>query len=869
MGGNELEVLKHYNRKIEKYREDVEILLNCLAKLDKVRVNISLLQDTNIGRTVSGLKKQYGDAEVGVRARDLVLKWKAVVAKEEREREEEEEEEAAVEEDVNEYNQEPCEEKRNVSSEPPVYIPTPIAPKYVPTPIDQLRIKAEPAAYRGEQSESLAAASSEADTEEDEPRQEEEEEAAQAEEEDEEELAPTQPFQRNHHHQSAIKKERDPDDDTALSHHSQQHHQQRDKDRREKKHKHKEKDREAAAAVSRDKDRRSSHHKSSSSSSKKSHKEREDRGPQEKQEEADKRLGSLGTAADTIRKQDSTRQGHPHSSRTASSSSSSGGLGKEQQDPKRIKSEHRGDAERVEADQSRSGGRSRDSAAAAATTTTHCDDIRNRSSSSSSTKERSGRREAGAKVKVEPPDFHPHEELSGLKKVKEEKQEISVRIKEEAATKETAVKVKVEPCENGHAHKHKEKHRDREKDRSKEREKMKERPERDKERDRDKEKKNEKEKEKKKKIKVEAPEVDLFARAMSGLGDGGEEEDSSTSGVGSGRTGSRKRPRETTGADADEYDSEGRVKERRVGSRENGGSSSSSSNGVVRPDLENKFRIPSPPRNLPGASYTPSTAFMPEISPVYKPLPRPPMESRHGQSEEEALGFLMGQKNKNRSAVYSGKKRTRYFQAVPTLFEQCIMVLQDHVEDIDEVGDLNFAVLRPVLERAPPKTLMHIEDTNPHLMEDTSELWEKHCNKDFRNKQREEMESWREMYERCTSEREEKLDQLKGKVKKTYLLEENSRRQTKIAYPDMVAKPPRDIARKQARFGTGLPVGHTMKAGPGPGGSSGSGSVKPRVLDPTAGARPPAPSKKPKQPPMMAKVKNMMKGLTGKGFGRR
>ena len=41
------------------------------------------------------------------------------------------------------------------------------------------------------------------------------------------------------------------------------------------------------------------------------------------------------------------------------------------------------------------------------------------------------------------------------------------------------------------------------------------------------------------------------------------------------------------------------------------------------------------------------------------------------------------------------------------------------------------------------------------------QLWEKHCHKDFRNKQREEMESWREMYERCTYEREEKLDQLK------------------------------------------------------------------------------------------------------------
>jgi hypothetical protein len=47
MGGNELEVLEHYNRKIQKYGEHkdaTEILLKCLIKLDQVRVNISLLQ---------------------------------------------------------------------------------------------------------------------------------------------------------------------------------------------------------------------------------------------------------------------------------------------------------------------------------------------------------------------------------------------------------------------------------------------------------------------------------------------------------------------------------------------------------------------------------------------------------------------------------------------------------------------------------------------------------------------------------------------------------------------------------------------------------------------------------------------------------
>ncbi|XP_023324451.1 elongin-A [Eurytemora carolleeae] len=192
-------------------------------------------------------------------------------------------------------------------------------------------------------------------------------------------------------------------------------------------------------------------------------------------------------------------------------------------------------------------------------------------------------------------------------------------------------------------------------------------------------------------------------------------------------------------------------------------------NGYRSDDSPERFSIPPPPppsvaRNIP-SMLTPSIS-LPEISPVYKPLPRPPIESRHAASEDERLGVLMGQK-KTRSAVYSGKKRTRFFQEVPSLFEQCIMVLQDHVDDIDEVGNLNYDVLETVLERASPKTLMHIEDLNTHLMTgptNTSKLWEKHCMRDFRSKEREEMESWREMYERCTQQRQDKLDKLKVSV---------------------------------------------------------------------------------------------------------
>ena len=126
----------------------------------------------------------------------------------------------------------------------------------------------------------------------------------------------------------------------------------------------------------------------------------------------------------------------------------------------------------------------------------------------------------------------------------------------------------------------------------------------------------------------------------------------------------------------------------------------------------------------------------------------------------------------------SGTKRKGFFGEVPSLFDQCIQVLKDHVDEIDEVGNLGYDILKPVLDRASAKTLMHIEDCNPYLMEETFEvsrgeieydlrsiyniqLWEKYVKKDFRNKEREDMESWREMHERCTLERAEKLEALK------------------------------------------------------------------------------------------------------------
>lgn len=56
-------------------------LLHCISKLYKLPITVQHLQETGIGRTVNALRKD--DGEVGVAAKALVAKWKAMVAAEE------------------------------------------------------------------------------------------------------------------------------------------------------------------------------------------------------------------------------------------------------------------------------------------------------------------------------------------------------------------------------------------------------------------------------------------------------------------------------------------------------------------------------------------------------------------------------------------------------------------------------------------------------------------------------------------------------------------------------------------------------------------------------------------------------------------
>uniref|UniRef100_UPI00398F7BC3 elongin-A isoform X2 n=1 Tax=Pristiophorus japonicus TaxID=55135 RepID=UPI00398F7BC3 len=201
---------------------------------------------------------------------------------------------------------------------------------------------------------------------------------------------------------------------------------------------------------------------------------------------------------------------------------------------------------------------------------------------------------------------------------------------------------------------------------------------------------------------------------------------------------------------------------------------------------------------------------LPLIQPNYRPLPSmditplsPPKRKVVSVLSEEDLGFT-GRRFNSKMQVYSGSK-TAYLPKMMSLYEQCIRVLQNNVDSIHEVGGVPFEILEPVLMRCTPEQLYRIEDCNPTFVEETDHLWLRHCKRDFKNQDRQEFESWREMYLRLHDEREQKLRAITQSISSAHASKPKGR-QAKLAFLNTEVKPPRDVRRRQERHGTGITI---------------------------------------------------------------
>uniref|UniRef100_A0A6M2CWX1 Putative transcription elongation factor b polypeptide 3 n=1 Tax=Rhipicephalus microplus TaxID=6941 RepID=A0A6M2CWX1_RHIMP len=264
--------------------------------------------------------------------------------------------------------------------------------------------------------------------------------------------------------------------------------------------------------------------------------------------------------------------------------------------------------------------------------------------------------------------------------------------------------------------------------------------------------------------------------------------------------------------------------------------------------------------DLPPLDRDEVSSMLPEIQPVYKPLPHrsfiddPPSKPlKKNLTNEEAIVFTSSRKD--RTLVYSGRKCA--LSEIPTLYDMCLKVLIDNVEGMAYTGGVPYDILRPILEKCTPKQLYTLEDYNPYLLDDTDELWQVHCTREFKSSCPDAGETWRELYLKKFDEREEKFKSLTATITAS-MAKATPVRQTKLAYVDTVAKPPRNVARQQAKHGTGLqsavPVRPSDRLSSRP---ASSPSASASISRPSAAT--PAIPKKPKVAPLMQKTLKFMK----------
>eukprot|EP00794_Sanderia_malayensis_P012333 gene12333-13606_t len=156
---------------------------------------------------------------------------------------------------------------------------------------------------------------------------------------------------------------------------------------------------------------------------------------------------------------------------------------------------------------------------------------------------------------------------------------------------------------------------------------------------------------------------------------------------------------------------------------------------------------------------------------------------------------------KSRTQVFSGR-RTIAGGVVPSLYQQCMKILIENMDALEDTGGIPFEILEPLLSKASPTQLVRLEEFNPYFTEDSGELWKRHCQKEFKGAQPEDMESYREMYFRLCEERAEKLKMIQSKISESYAKKDPART-AKLAYVASPPKPSIQMRRKQLRHGTG------------------------------------------------------------------
>ncbi|XP_014815354.1 PREDICTED: transcription elongation factor B polypeptide 3-like isoform X2 [Calidris pugnax] len=222
---------------------------------------------------------------------------------------------------------------------------------------------------------------------------------------------------------------------------------------------------------------------------------------------------------------------------------------------------------------------------------------------------------------------------------------------------------------------------------------------------------------------------------------------------------------------------------------------------------------PEPKRTLLNVDIKLPEIPLPPIQARCSPLPAaesPPCPQKKRRAApsaaEEPEGGFPGCRVYSKTPVFSGLNTARVPRA-PS--QQPVPGVTNNTASICQESGV--PLLRPVSDRCPPEPFSGTEGRHHVLSEDTERLWRDRCLREFKNEEPRGAESWREMYLRLHEAREQRLLQLAQKISSA---QANKDRASKTVLLHSPPKAPRDVRRRQEKFGTGgalLPEKTTTK----------------------------------------------------------
>ncbi|KAI6192195.1 Transcription elongation factor B polypeptide 3 [Aphelenchoides bicaudatus] len=187
--------------------------------------------------------------------------------------------------------------------------------------------------------------------------------------------------------------------------------------------------------------------------------------------------------------------------------------------------------------------------------------------------------------------------------------------------------------------------------------------------------------------------------------------------------------------------------------------------------------------------------------------PMPSSSSAAAPSDELDLGMF---KRKHRTKMYSGRKKADPgWTEVPSLIQICQRYFQNHIDLIDELGDVPFSLLACVFERCTTEQLERISEKNPQLHEEMNPIWERHVRKTWPNEKLRAGETWYACYKRLCREREEKLRVITAKINQRNVKSAANESTMRTQCTEVIN--PMSMQKKQIRYGL-APTGSTADA---------------------------------------------------------